>query len=154
VYASASSRGYAQLAIDLLARCAPAHHAELVAGLRAIPGTYRIGAETFAIAVRDGAVTFDEELPSGTVVNVTIDPCDLVRLVDGTISFEALLAQERLRIFGAPDALLALSRAVAALLEGTLHQRALRDLFEDYRRWAAAAAVSSRLPSRERRTRL
>ncbi|MDP9107181.1 MAG: hypothetical protein M3N49_14780 [Candidatus Eremiobacteraeota bacterium] len=154
MFASASNRGYAQLAIGVLARTAPGQHAALAAGVRTIPGAYRIGGETFAIVERDGTLAFDDVSAIDTVLDVTIEPADLVRLVDGNVTLETLLAHERLRIFAAPEALLVLARVVAALLEGTIHQRALRDLFEDYRGFVAAGRLrsprSSRAPRRSR----
>lgn len=141
--ASASNRDYVRRALAILARDAPAHHAALVHELRALPGVYRVGTETFAIVVRGDAVAVDDALPPEPALDVAIAASDVVRLIDGTAMVETLLADERLRIFASALALLRLARLVATMLEGALHLRAMQDLFEDYRGWVARGGDSA-----------
>jgi hypothetical protein len=141
VSASASNRGYARLALAALARSAPARYAALVAGVTAVPGVYRIGGETFTISVREGNVVVGDAAVT-PLLDVAIRPDDLVRLIDGTATLRTLLAQERVRVFAAPKVLLDAAELIASVFDGeVLRGRALRDLFEDYRRCVSAGRL-------------
>lgn len=136
--APASSRGYARRALELFARDAPRYHAALVDALRALPGTYHVGREEFAIVVSAGVIAFDDARPRDALLDVFIAPPDLIELIDGTAMVEKLLAEERLVIFAPADALLLLARLVATMVEGGLRLRSLHDLFDGYRAWVAS----------------
>lgn len=136
--APGSNRAYARRALAILAQDAPAHHVLLVEFLRELPGAYRIGGEAFGIVVRRGAIAVPDAPPARAVLDVAIEPPDLIRLIDGTAMLETLLAQERLVIFASAETLLLLARLVATTLDGALRLRLLHDLFEDYRGWVAS----------------
>jgi hypothetical protein len=144
-----SNVGYARRALEIIARDDPPRHAALVAALRTLPGVYRAGDETFAVFVRDDAIAVGAELPAAAVLELAIEPPDVIRLLDGTATMEMLLAEDRLRIRAGADALLDLARLVSTTLRGALRLRALQDLFDEYRVWVRASP-SRRVPPASR----
>jgi hypothetical protein len=138
-----SNAEYARHALEIIARDDPPRHAALIAAIRALPGLYGVGDETFAIFVRAEAIVVGTEPPALTVLEIAIDPPEVIGLLDGTASVETLLAEDRLRVRASADALLDLARLVSTTLRGALRLRALQDLFDDYRGWVGIRAEPS-----------
>lgn len=134
---------FVRRALDLFRDEAPAHYATVAERLRDAPGRYRVGVERFTMIAANGVVEVSDEWGATDVaVRAEIAPRAILELVDGTVTLEQLLAREVLVIRASADALLALSAAVRAFVEGAILSRAMQLHFERYRAWVLESAAA------------
>jgi len=119
-------------------RRAPARYAEVVAGLRGVPGRYSVGGERFTVAVAGDRVSVRAGWrgPARAVVEATTGA--VLALVDGTESFGQVLADESVVVRADADALLGLAAAAGAFAAEAAGSTTYATQFEEYRSWAAA----------------
>jgi hypothetical protein len=131
-----SNLAFAREALAIFRSEAPDHYVRIARTLRPAPGVYTVDAESISVTSQSDEVTI---APAGSAapytIRASISAPDVVRLIDGTVMLETLLADERLRIIASADDLLLLAEAVAAFLDGAIASRRLSDLFERYRAW-------------------
>lgn len=127
-------------AIRLLRQEAPRHAEALASELGSVVIRCQTSGETFDVGAHGGHVVVQRPRRRLNVVRVAVAAPDVVRLIDGSVMLETLLASEAVLIAGNPDHLLVLASALRLVIDGGLRSRPMQALFERYRQWVLREA--------------
>jgi hypothetical protein len=138
-----SNLDFANEALRVLLAESPAHYLHIARALRRAPGRYTVGGERLFVTTDGEAIHVNPNEPRGkTAIDAQISAQDVVKLLDGAVMLDILLAQERLIVFADAPTLLNVGDAVCVFLDCAVANHNLRTLFERYRAWVNSSSSS------------
>ena len=141
-----SVAAYARDAFTILEAEAPAAFHRLIGQLRDRSVHLSVGQEQLVLDLRDGRPVIrasgPSESPDAPMASVVTSRATVLDLIDGTLLLPQAVAERRLDVRGDTDALLRLSRALTAFVEGAVRSRSMRPLLASFREDARSCTQS------------
>jgi hypothetical protein len=135
---AASIGSFVTEALAILEGEAPLAYMTIVSLLRECPCRCEFVGEDFEVHGADARAEVRHEMTGRRRVTVATTADAIVRLLDGTVMLERLLATEELRIAGDADGLIALATISEAAIAGGLRSLGMHELFERFRAHVAS----------------